>query len=71
MPSRPGNNRAASTPVGRPSANAATHALWVLRDGKPVRVVVTVGVSDGTHTAVSGGGLAETDQVITAVRTAA
>ena len=71
MPSRPGNNRAASTPVGRPSANAATHALWVLRDGKPVRVVVTVGVSDGTHTAVSGGGLTETDQVITAVRTAA
>jgi multidrug efflux pump subunit AcrA (membrane-fusion protein) len=37
----------------------------VLRDGRAVRVLVTVGQSDGRHTEITGGALADGDQVIT------
>ena len=40
--------------------------LWVLRDGQPVAVSVTVGSSDGRMTEVSGEGLAVGTPVITA-----
>ncbi len=72
MPSRPSRSGQTTTtpPAGDRQLPADKHVLWVLRDGKPARVLVTVGVSDGTHTAVSGGNLTETDQVITAARTA-
>ncbi len=42
-----------------------SRALWVLRDGQAVSVSVTVGQSDGRHTAVTSGELADGDQVIT------
>ena len=39
--------------------------VWVLKDGKPVAVPVTVGLDDGTWAEVTGGQLAEGDAVIT------
>lgn len=41
-------------------------AVWVLRDGKPARVAVEAGLTDGTSTAITGGELREGDLVITA-----
>ncbi len=38
--------------------------LWLLRDGKPVRVEVEAGLNDGSMTAVSGADLREGDLVI-------
>lgn len=38
--------------------------LWVLKNGKPERVVITTGVSDDDFTEVSGAGLAEGTEVI-------
>jgi HlyD family secretion protein len=68
IPSRPRPDRTTTTPTR--SLQTDKHVLWVLRDGKPTREFVTVGVTDGTRTAVSGGTLAEGDQVITAAKTA-
>ena len=56
MPRRPG----AETP-----ATATGHAVWVLRGGSPVEVPVETGASDGRHTVVSGGEIAEGDAVVT------
>ena len=41
--------------------------VWVLRDGRLMRVPVETGINDGTTTAVSGGGLQEGAQIVTAV----
>lgn len=38
--------------------------VWVLADGKPRRVPVTVGISDGTYTELKSGELAESAEVI-------
>jgi HlyD family secretion protein len=57
--------------MGRPPATAAPNGsakVWVLRDGLPVGVPVTVGSSDGTHTAVTGA-LTVSDKVIVSSRT--
>ena len=40
--------------------------VWVLRDGKPVRVAVTAGLDDDTFTEIVKGGLKAGDLVITA-----
>lgn len=40
-------------------------AVWVLREGKPVRVPIKTGVSDGSFTEISEGELKDGDQVIT------
>ena len=40
-------------------------SLWVLRGGKPVKVAVTPGASDGRMIAVASDDLAEGDPVIT------
>ncbi|MGZ6163806.1 MAG: hypothetical protein ACXWLS_10780, partial [Myxococcaceae bacterium] len=51
-------------------ASAAGRSLWILRDGKPVPVQVTVGVSDGTFTEVVSGSLQAGDAVLTGVESA-
>lgn len=54
--------------AARKAGNAtkgAEQRVWVLREGKPAEVAVTVGVSDGRHTEVAGGALEPGAQVIT------
>jgi len=42
-----------------------THrTVWVLRDGKPMRVPVTTGVTDGTYTEITGGDVHPDDKLI-------
>ncbi|HVV86373.1 MAG TPA: hypothetical protein VHE35_25125, partial [Kofleriaceae bacterium] len=55
-----GSGSGAATRHGPPSP-----AVWVLRDGAPVRVPVETGLSDGNETAITGGELHEGDLVIT------
>ena len=38
--------------------------LYVLRDGKPLKLTVTTGLTDGNHTEILKGEIRETDQVI-------
>ena len=54
------------------SAGDGTHRgrAWVLRDGKPTAVPITVGLEDGTSAEIASGELAEGDQVIVAEATA-
>ncbi|MCA9674240.1 MAG: efflux RND transporter periplasmic adaptor subunit [Myxococcales bacterium] len=59
---RPGSSRGGAS--GRGSA------VWVLRDGAPVRVHVETGLTDGSVTEISGGELAAGDLVITGDSTA-
>ena len=40
--------------------------MWVLRAGKPERIRVEVGLTDGNVTEITGGELADGDQVIVA-----
>ncbi|BAN35510.1 RND family efflux transporter MFP subunit [Sulfuricella denitrificans skB26] len=53
-----------SKPVGSPTKDSS-QLVWVLRDGQPVAVPVTVGVSNGHQTEVTGGELKPGMQVIT------
>lgn len=57
MPSRPGG--------GEKPGGTGSNAVYVLRDGTPVRVPVELGESDGSVTEIVSGNLAEADMVIT------
>jgi len=63
MPRRP--ERPTTPTVGRDGQRT----VWVLRDGEPAAVSVKTGATDGSHTAIVGGDLAEGDKVITGSRT--
>lgn len=67
LPGPPGGNRNRTT-VTQPAGNSPDRTIWVLRDGAPVSVHVTTGVTDGSRTAITGGDLKEGDQVITGMR---
>ncbi|MDB5815284.1 MAG: family efflux transporter subunit [Rhodocyclales bacterium] len=54
------------TQVGR-KANGAPGRIWVLKNGKPTAMVVTLGLSDGRNTEVSGEGVVAGLEVITRV----
>jgi HlyD family secretion protein len=41
------------------------YGVWILEDGKPKRVEITTGITDGTFTEVTGGELKEGQEVIT------
>jgi len=56
--------RTVSKPARPPSATGAQQ-VWVLRDGRPVPLSVSVGVTDGRLTEVTGGALEEGMSVIT------
>lgn len=58
-PPRPDTRPAEATPAER------TRHVWVLRDGAPVAVPVTVGQTDGRYTEITGGNLSEGAAVIT------
>ena len=71
-----GGGGGARVPVARtPSAAAATltegkKTVWVLRDGKPMSVRITTGVTDGTMSEVTEGALKPGDVVITGIASA-
>jgi len=46
------------------SRGAGRRAVWVLRDGKPVRVPVAVGLDDGAYAEIKAGNLTVGDQVL-------
>lgn len=46
------------------ASRAAEQRVWVLKEGQPVAVAVTVGLSDGTRTEITGGALAPDAAVI-------
>lgn len=50
-------------PASRPD-NVGERQVWVLRDGRPAAVAVTVGATDGRLTAITGGDLAPGQAVI-------
>ena len=61
MPTRNSNR-----PVASDSDTKSTGAhLWILRNGQPEALLVTIGLSDGRHTEVSGDGLSAGLVVIT------
>jgi HlyD family secretion protein len=57
-------SRAPSKPA-RPPSGAGAQQVWVLRDGQPVAFSITVGVTNGRLTEVTGGELQEGMPVIT------
>ncbi len=59
-----GRSAGARSPAGAQS-DPSRRTVWVLRDGKPQRVVIRPGVSDGSFTEVAEGDLSEGDLVIT------
>jgi HlyD family secretion protein len=50
----------------RGGANSTERTIWILVDGAPKPVQITIGISDGTMTEVVSGELKEGDQIITA-----
>ncbi|MFA9440695.1 efflux RND transporter periplasmic adaptor subunit [Uliginosibacterium sp. sgz301328] len=58
------------TATGR-QASDTSGTVWVLRNGHPEPIQVSVGLTDGRYTVVSGEGLTEGMQVITAATSAA
>jgi HlyD family secretion protein len=68
-----GGGAPASGPASAPASGRArrekeekpdSRVVWVLRDDKPVRVKIRIGVSDGSFTEIVEGDLREGDQVI-------
>ncbi|WP_171015227.1 plasma-membrane proton-efflux P-type ATPase [Methylocystis sp. B8] len=52
--------------VAAPSPSAGESLLWILRDGKPTPVLLTLGLSDGKYSEIVGGELRTGDRVIVA-----
>jgi HlyD family secretion protein len=61
----PGGDAAAPAVVKTRRGGRGGSAVWVLRNGLPVRVAVETGLSDGTSIEIKGGDLKEGDLVIT------
>ncbi len=61
----PGGLSAAGQDAGAPSSQ-----VWLLRNGKPVRVAVGIGLDDDTFTELTGGEVKVGDKVIVSERTA-
>jgi HlyD family secretion protein len=69
-PGGTGTRRSAGGNAGASPADGIKQ-VWVLRDGQPVAVNVTIGASDGRRTEVSGNGIADGDAVIVDQRSGA
>ncbi len=65
-PNLRGNRPKEVTQVGR-KANGAQGRVWLLKNGRPEPLIVTLGLSDGRNTEVSGTGVHEGLSVITRV----
>jgi len=60
----PGAGAGAGAKAGAGASEKKGPAVWVLENGKPKRVAITPGISDGTYTEVVSGELKEGQQVI-------
>jgi HlyD family secretion protein len=69
MPRMPGGGT--RRPAAAGASTAAARQVWVLRDGKPVELAVTPGISDGRLTEITGGDLQPGMLVITDQKAAA
>jgi HlyD family secretion protein len=67
IPMRRGNGPGKTEGAAKSSAGHAR--IWVLRDGKPEAVPVTIGLSDERHTEISGDGVTEGMEIITRANT--
>ena len=47
------------------SSGRRVFGVWLLEDGKPKRVEITTGITDGTFTEVTGGELKDGQEIIT------
>ena len=63
LPRMPGGNN--RRPAAAGASTASAKQVWVLKDGKPVPVAVTPGISDGRMTEITGGDLQAGMLVIT------
>ncbi len=61
---KPANGAPADDKGGKRRRDAFSGTVYVLRDGKPVPVAVTLGITDNRNTEVTGGELKPGDQVI-------
>jgi HlyD family secretion protein len=64
---RPSEPRSAGRTVGTKATRATDAQLWMLVEGRLEAVPVRVGITDGTRTAVLGGGLEDGAQVVTTI----
>ena len=55
----------ASAPAGPEKRGAS---VWVLEDGVPVEIKVATGLTDGSHTEITGEGLAEGADLIVSAK---
>jgi len=51
--------------VGMRGGAPKAYAVWILKEGKPTRVPITIGISDGAFTEVMSGDLKEGQGVVT------
>lgn len=68
-PDEPAEATAEQTPAEPDTAKKETgslRAVWVLREGKPAKVTVRTGATDGSNTIILSGDVKEGDQVIVA-----
>jgi len=59
-----GAGTAAGAKAGGGASEKKGPAVWVLENGKPKRIAITPGISDGTYTEIVSGDLKEGQQVI-------
>ncbi len=64
MATAPAPTAPAAAPAQPAPAATRRGQVWVLANGKPVRVAVTLGLDDDTYTEIIGGELKLDDQVI-------
>jgi HlyD family secretion protein len=67
----PGGLAGAATSLPTQGGAASSTHVWVLRDGRPVRVAITPGLDDDAFTEVMRGDLQEGDQLIVSERSGA
>jgi len=63
-----GTDARKSADRGAAKSDVERHAVYVLKDGRPVRVPVQIGIDDDAFTEITAGGIAAGDTVVVGVR---
>jgi HlyD family secretion protein len=63
-----GGRRWRGTPPPKPGSTNTEPRVWTLRDGEPVEIKVTPGITDGRTTEITGGGLTADTPVIVSIK---